>query len=328
VEEERTHHLLNRCLATRTGIPLTVRELEPAVPTQELVLLFGCDHPLTLSATDEAGEGKLVLRLWSGTPVATEQCLHSVIFCFGDQGLMLALVPAIAAGWVLKPTVVERLREDLVDGAPAQGPAPHLARWPRAESPFLVGDVENLGWGVEPREHEIPHAPDEREALWVFDEGVLASLPVRMVQVACRCHARVPAVLDLGLQSPFHILAQVINVLLGHAELDVHEDDVVIFTRIALGRSRDVDAVLLDGPDDGAAVHRIACQTVEFPADDAGSLTTVETLHHRVEDRSSRVFGGLGFGQNLCHGHIQFVRQLSEFANLRFNGKNLPVFGF
>ncbi len=218
MEKARACHLLNRCLAARTGIAVPVCKLEATVPADELLLLLGCHHASALSATDESGEGKLVLRLWSGTTGAPEQGLHSVIFCFGDQGFVLSLIPAIAAAGVLKPTMVEGFREDLVDGAAAKRFVAKLARWPRAESPLPVGDVENLGWGVQPREHEIPHPPDERESLRVFDEGVLASQSVRMVQVACRCHARVPAVFDLGLQPPLHILAQVVIAFLSVRE--------------------------------------------------------------------------------------------------------------
>ena len=62
--------------------------------------------------------------------------------------------------------------------------------------------------------------------------------------------------------------------------------------------------MLFNGPDDGAAVHRVARQTIQFPAEDAPGFAPVEALHHRIEDRAARGFGGFGFGQDFNHRYI------------------------
>ena len=158
--------------------------------------------------------------------------------------------------------------------------AAHAPGWPRAKAPFRIGDFQNLWRGVEAGQHQVPHAPDERKPFRVFDQGVFAGQLVGVVQIARRGHARIPAIFDLGFEPALDVLAQVINVFLGHAEFDIHEDDIVILAGVALGRRHYFDAVLFDGPDDGAAVHRVAGQTVQFPADDAGGFAPVEPLHH------------------------------------------------
>src|ERR1039457_3684692 len=111
-----------------------------------------------------------------------------------------------------------------------------------------------------------------------------------MIQIPGGGNARIPAVFNLGFKPALHVLAQVINIFLSHAEFDIHEYDVVILTGIALGRGHDFDAMLLDGPDNGTTVHRITRQTIQFPANDAGGLASVESLHHGIEHWTSWVF--------------------------------------
>ena len=61
VEKLRIHHLLNRSLATRAGIPLPIGKFELAVAANDLVFFLGGHHPVTVTAADEAGEGEFVL---------------------------------------------------------------------------------------------------------------------------------------------------------------------------------------------------------------------------------------------------------------------------
>ncbi|MFA6076702.1 MAG: hypothetical protein WC735_01355 [Candidatus Paceibacterota bacterium] len=297
VKEERVRHFFDRCLAARAGVSLAVGKLEPALATHDLVLFLSGHHPVTLATTDEAGESKFKVRLRPRTAVAAKQSLHPVIFRFGDHRLVLSLIPLVAAVWIFKPAVIEGLGEDLVDGASAKRLATHLARWPRAEGPLFVGDFQNSRRGVEAGQHQIPHATEQRKTLRIFDQSVFARQLVGVVQVACRGDAGIPAVFGLGLESPFYVFAQVVHVFLRHAEFDIHEDDIVIFTGVSLGRGHDPDAMLFDAPDDGTSVHRITRQTIKFPADDAGSFTTVKALHHLIEHRAPRIFCGFRLGQ-------------------------------
>jgi hypothetical protein len=47
-----------------------------------------------------------------------------------------------------------------------------------------------------------------------------------MVQVSHRSFSRTPTILSFGFQPTLHILAQVIHILLRHAEFNIHEDDI------------------------------------------------------------------------------------------------------
>ena len=49
--------------------------------------------------------------------------------------------------------------------------------------------------------------------------------------------ARIPAVFDLGFESALHVLTQIINVFLSHAEFDIHEDEASpVLAGVTLGR--------------------------------------------------------------------------------------------
>src|ERR1039458_8098813 len=110
---------------------------------------IGCHHPGALAAAYEAGEGEFVTRLRAGSSFSAKQCLHPVIFRLGDHWLMLPLIPLAAAGGVFKSAVIERLGENLVDGASGQRLAAHAPGWPRAKAPFSVSHFQNLRRGVE-----------------------------------------------------------------------------------------------------------------------------------------------------------------------------------
>ena len=268
------------------------------------------------------------MRFGSGISVSAKEHLHAVIFCFRDERLVATLIPLAASAGILEPAEIERFGEDLVNRAVAKRLATHLPGGPGAKAPFIVGDFSNFWRGVETCQHQIPHAPDQWEAFRVFDQCVFSRLFVGVVQITGWGNTRIPAVLDLCFQSPLHVFAQIIHVFLGHAEFDIHEDDVVILVRVALGRCHDFDAVLFDGPDDRAAVNGVAGKAVQFPANDAGGLAPVEALHHGIEHRAPWLFGGFRFDQDFCHRQIEFCGNLLQFTGLRFNGKNLPVFGF
>ena len=78
---------------------------------------------------------------------------------------------------------------------------------------------------------------------------------------------------------------------MGHSELDIHEDDVVVLMAVGLSRGHDSEPVLSDGPDEGATVHRVARKAVELPAEDPGGLAGRDASHHLVEHRTSRSLG-------------------------------------
>jgi len=117
MEKQRVLHFFNRRLATRTCILPPIRKFEFAVAAQDLMFFLGCHRPATVPATDEAGEGKFVLRLCAGIPITAQQRLHPVIFRFGDHWLVLSLIPLAASVRIFKPAVIEGLGENLVNGA-------------------------------------------------------------------------------------------------------------------------------------------------------------------------------------------------------------------
>ena len=55
-----------------------------------------------------------------------------------------------------------------------------------------------------------------------------------VVEVAQRSDAWIPSFFHFGVQTDLHVPAQVIDVFLRHAKLDIHEDDVVIVLAVTL----------------------------------------------------------------------------------------------
>ena len=147
-EKERHGHAVDTDGAARTRLPDAVGKLESALAAHELVLLLGGDTPAATATVNEAGEGKLVVRLRTGIAVAAQKHLHPVILRAGDHPLVLALMPAPAAPGILELAVVEGLGEELVDGAQSERLAAHPARAARAESPVPVRQLADAGRGV------------------------------------------------------------------------------------------------------------------------------------------------------------------------------------
>jgi hypothetical protein len=129
MEKQRVCHFLNRRLTTRAGITVSVGEFEFAIAANDLMPFIGCHHPVALATTDEAGEGKFVMRLRAGSSFSAKQCLHPVIFRLRNHRLMLSLIPFAAPGRVFKPAVIEGFGENLVDGASGQRFATRQSHW-------------------------------------------------------------------------------------------------------------------------------------------------------------------------------------------------------
>ncbi|MFA6554613.1 MAG: hypothetical protein WCS89_03850 [Candidatus Paceibacterota bacterium] len=72
MKELRVGHLLNRRFTAWAVIVLAVRKLVFAVHTDELVFFLGGYHPVAFTATDKAGKGKFMLRLWAWCSVAAK----------------------------------------------------------------------------------------------------------------------------------------------------------------------------------------------------------------------------------------------------------------
>lgn len=123
----------------------------------------------------------------------------------------------------------------------------------------------------------------------VDDDG----LRPRVVQVSHRSGSWVLAALGLLMEAALGVGGEVEDVLVRHAELDGHGDDILAGD-VALFRGADVPyRPDLEKPADRSLVHRIAGQPVEFPAKDAGSLALLDAANHLVENRATRSFGGL-----------------------------------
>src|SRR6266849_3672817 len=159
---------------------------------------------------------------------------------------MVATIVSVASLWIFKPTVIEGLSEHSIDHALGERFAAHFAGWLGAKSPLCVCGFTNLRGAVEAGKHQIPHTANKQESLWIFDYVVLTTYFDGIVEVAHRCETGIPAFFNLGFESPLHVLAQIIHVFLRHAELDIHEDDIVIVAGVALGWRHHPDAVLLN----------------------------------------------------------------------------------
>src|SRR5579859_2777522 len=154
MEEKWLGHLINRCLATRAGFTIAMGEFEAAIAAHELVLFFGGDHGSALSAADEPCKCKIKTRLRPRIAVPAEEHLHTVVFRFGNHGLVFTLIPLATLSGIFKTAEIERLGEDLIDSTPAEGLAAHFTGLPGTEAPFVVGDFEDPRRSIETGQHQ------------------------------------------------------------------------------------------------------------------------------------------------------------------------------
>ena len=181
VEELGLFHLFNRDLAARAAVLAPVGEFETAVSAHELVFLFGGDHTVTLSATDEPCEREYAVGAQAWITFTAQERLYAVLFGLGNHGLVFSTIQLATPFGEFKPAIVERHREDFIDGASTQGLTAFFSHGSGAKAPLFVSDSDNLRRGVAFGQHQVPHAPDERKAFGVFNQGVCACQFVRVV---------------------------------------------------------------------------------------------------------------------------------------------------
>jgi len=114
------------------------------------------------------------MGLGSGVAAAAQAHLNLIIFGLSNHRLVFALVPMVALAGIFKSTKIERIGEDSIDGTAGQGLAAHFSRQPGAEPPFFVGGLQDAARGIEPRQHQVPHATDEWKEFGVFDQIVFS----------------------------------------------------------------------------------------------------------------------------------------------------------
>ncbi len=93
----------------------------------------------------------------------------------------------------------------------------------------------------------------------------------------------------------------------------------VLGLAVCLERSDDFDAMLLHGPDDGAAVHGVASETIQLPAEDSIRFTAIQALHQGIEYRTPWSFGRFGFGHHGCNLYTVLYGVPFELTDLRIN---------
>ncbi|HLF18985.1 MAG TPA: hypothetical protein VI749_08900 [Candidatus Omnitrophota bacterium] len=97
----------------------------------------------------------------------------------------------------------------------------------------------------------------------------------------------------------FCINAKINDVLVGHAELKAHHQDVILRVIALLKGLNVLDKGLLKHPADCASINGIPGQSVQFPANDTISHTFMNIGHHLAENGPSRGFGGLFLSQDI-----------------------------
>src|ERR1035437_10250573 len=195
VEKMGLRHVFNWRLTAGTGVLAPVGELETAVSAHELVLFFGGNHAVALSATDEPCEWEHALRSGAWIALAPKERLYAVVFGFCYHRFVVSLVPPVASFWILKPAIVERLSEKLVDCTSRYLFATLFSGRASAIAPLLVGEFKNVGRGVQATQHQVPHAPNERKTFRVLYHIDLASQSDFVIQITRRRGTRVPTLL-------------------------------------------------------------------------------------------------------------------------------------
>jgi len=211
--------------------------------------------------------------------------LDGIEFLLGYHGRMPANVPGPASSWVFIRAMVESVDEDVVNRVSPEG-VPERS----SVSPGGIGNLSDFGRCVLPGKHQIPTPPDYLEALRVFGDDV-PSLLVHSILISRWCGTWKPTRFRLCAESSLHSFAQVIDILLSHAELQIHPHDIVLGLAVCLERGNDLHLMLLHRPNDGTTIDGITRQTIRLPAEDPVRFAGVKASHHLVEHGSSRCFG-------------------------------------
>jgi hypothetical protein len=148
-----------------------------------------------------------------------------------------------------------------------------------------------------------------------------------VVQVPVGCGVRPAAPLELRAVAALDVPREIIDGLLRHPELDVHEDLVVVVRAEGLGRRDDLEAVGLHSPQEVTAVLGVPSEPIELPAEDPLGLTPREALEHCLEDRATGSLRRSGLAENLGDVDAKARGQGFELDALGIDGRNLPVFG-
>src|SRR5664280_615583 len=96
---------------------------------------------------------------------------------------MVAFVPPTTFPWVFKGAVVKGHCEHLVNGTPGYLFTALFSAWPRAKAPLVIGEFENLLWGIAAGQHQVPHASYKRIAFRVVDHIDFTGEPDFIAQI-------------------------------------------------------------------------------------------------------------------------------------------------
>ena len=176
--------------------------------------------------------------------------------------------------------------------------------------------------------YEFERALEQGEADWIFADGFLAFDRCGIILVPSFGDSWEPAFFNFGLQAALDVLGQVSDELIGHAQFHGHHEHIVGGEVPALMGLDVLEDVLLEHPADVSAIHWIARESIQFPAQDAVGFAAVDASKQVAENGPPWSFGGLGFRERVRNVQVVALGNGLEFLDLGVNGCDLPIFAF
>ena len=255
--------LLKAFLRAVRIFPLGAMIVNIAVDVSVLLMfyfLLGGDEATALAAAHHAGKCKDV-ALGARLAFSAEDNLHLIVFFGGDHRLMDALVPVAASSWVLKRSVVDRAGEETIDSATARRFA-----LPRLEFPLVFCNSPYPYRRMMTSKHEVKHLPDHIKSFRVSDNDFVSFLGVGIIQIAQWRYGRKDTALRFLMEAALHIVAEISDVLIRHAELKIGEKRVILRPIIFLRRLDILDFFSLEHADNHAGFIGVSRKAIQFPA--------------------------------------------------------------
>src|SRR3989344_2288551 len=255
----------------RTAIVHIAMDVAVLLPFQ---FVLGGDGKAAFAASQEAAIClRLVRRFVVRATAKRENFLHLVEQLLAHDRRMRALVHFAAIGEMAE---VKGIREQECYLVFLEWPAAALAPSARGSGldAVLKKKIRNV---FEPRAVlgvQLKRLAHERRFAPIYDD----SFGVWVVEVAEGRGAWINTYSRLLPEASCHVDAQVADVLIGHTELNRHEEYVVMRKIRFVVRDNFLDSALLQKPRDAPAIHRIARKAVNLPTHDALRFALLDTL--------------------------------------------------
>lgn len=191
------------------------------------------------------------------------------------------MLSGIKLALVMDQSRVERISEDVVQGALVQWLSSRILPPNGQISPFVVGAVRDLRDGKRPGEHEVPHFPYEVESLRIGDDCLFHAV----VQVSLRRHRHGSSTTYLSFHSALRVAGKVEDELGRHSGFHA-EEKARFHACVTSARRYDFrDFSSLKHVLDRGPIHGISREPVEAPTKYSVDPAFFDRLHHFLEFR-------------------------------------------